>query len=87
MKLPDPIQKNPFQYLFLAVVFALFAVSFFVFAYDPHLQRRLVYAVAAFYFAWSIYHHYKRGDLEVSIVIEYLLFGLFAIVIVSSTFF
>lgn len=87
MKLPDPIQKNPLQYLVLAVIFGFAALSFFIFSYDPRLQRRLVYATAAVYFAWSLYHHYKRGDLDVSIVIEYLLFGLFAIVIISSTFF
>ncbi len=87
MKLPDPIQKNPLQYLVLAAIFILAAVSFILFSYNPYLQRRLVYAVTVAYFAWSLYHHYKRGDLAVSIVIEYLLFGLFAIVIISSTFF
>ena len=87
MKLPDPIQKNPLQYLVLLLIFTLAAFAFYFFSYDPHLQRRLVYAVAVIYFAWSLYHHYQRGDLDVSIVIEYLLFGLFAIVIVSSTFF
>lgn len=87
MLLPPQVKQHPFEYLAL---FILLIVSAFVFllAYpDSHLQRRVVYFASAAYFGWSLYHHHHRGDLQVSIIIEYLLFALLAILLLSSTLF
>ena len=87
MKIPIPsqVKKNPWQYLALVLILITGAVSFLFFAHNPSLQRRMVYTTAAAYFAWSLYHHHRRGDLSLSIIIEYLLFALFAIILISST--
>lgn len=79
------IRQKPFEYLFLALILISSLVAFFIFSYNPHHQRRVIYVTTAAYLGWSLFHHYRRGDLELSIIIEYLVFALFALVLVSST--
>ena len=79
------IAKKPLEYIALALVLLVGLILFFISAFDPHSQRRVVYATAACYFLWSLYHHYKRGDLEFFIVVEYLVFALFGIILITST--
>jgi len=85
MSIFKEIEQKPVEYLVLFFVFLGAAVTFFLFRYDHFLQRRVVYAASAAYFLWSLYHHYHRGDLHLSIVIEYLIFILLVIVITAST--
>lgn len=87
MSLFKEIEQKPVEYLFLFFVFLAAAISLFTFRYDHFIQRRVVYATCAVYFLWSLYHHYRRGDLHLSIIIEYLVFILLAIVITASTLF
>ena len=79
------ISQKPLEYLALLATLLIGLVCYFIYAYDPHSQRRVVYVTAAAYFLWSLYHHYKRGDLEFSIIIEYLVFILFGLILLSST--
>jgi hypothetical protein len=81
------IHKKPLEYILLLSIFIVAAILFFIFSFDPHAQRRIIYGLAAAYFAWSMYHHYKRGDLQTSIILEYLLFALFAVILISTTIF
>ena len=81
------IKKNPIDYIILAIIFII-ATAFFVFFsqnFDPHNQRRVVYVTAALYLLWSLFHHYHRGDLQASIIIEYLLLAIFAVIISLTT--
>ena len=82
---PAQVKKHPLEYLTLTLILIAGAASFLFFAYNPALQRRLVYATSAAYFAWSLFHHHRRGDLTLSIIVEYLIFALFAIILLSST--
>lgn len=81
------IKKHPLNYLILGVVFIVTAIIFFFFRqhFDSHDQRRLVYVVASLYLIWSLIHHYRRGDLQLSIIIEYFLLALFAVIIAVTT--
>jgi hypothetical protein len=79
------ISQKPGEYILLFLIFLVAAIAFYFFSFDPHSQRRVIYAAAGTYFLWSLYHHYKRGDLHVSIVIEYLIIALFGIILISST--
>ncbi len=79
------IEQKPLEYLTLLIILILGLALFFVFSFDKHMQRRVIYATTALYFSWSIYHHYKRGDLEASIVIEYILIGIFALLLSTGT--
>lgn len=81
------IQKTPHEYLFLGLVFILAAVLFLVFRFQPLYELIVVIAVSSIYFCWSLYHHARRGDLQFSIVVEYLLLILLAIVISIGTLF
>jgi hypothetical protein len=79
------ISKHPLNYLILAIIFSISLILFFVFCFDHHNQRRVVYATSALYLGWSLFHHYRRGDLSLSIFIEYLLLALFALIVVAAT--
>jgi len=83
--LTKQIKQNPVEYLALLLILIAGVIAFIVFNYHPYQQRRVIYFTSSAYFAWSLYHHHRRGDLDVSIIIEYLLFALFAIILVSST--
>ena len=85
MSIFKEIEQKPLEYLVLFFIFFTAAVIFLLFGFDHSLQRRVVYATSTAYFLWSLYHHYRRGDLHLSIVIEYLVFILLAIVITAST--
>ncbi len=81
------IKQKPFEYLILLFLLTISAFAFIYFSYDSFIQRRVIYFSAGTYFLWSLYHHYRRGDLQPSIVIEYLLIGILGIVLLSSTLF
>jgi len=85
MLIPPEVKQKPFEYLALLILLVLAAVLYIVFAFDPHMQRRIIYGAVAAYLGWSVYHHYRRGDLEISIVIEYILISLLALALISST--
>ncbi len=83
----NEIKKNPINYLILGLIFIIALVLFFYFRqnFDTHDQRRLVYLTAALYLFWSLYHHYRRGDLQFSIILEYLLLAFFAVIVALTT--
>ena len=81
----NQLREKPVEFLSLFLILLLTAILFYVYSFDPHLQRRIIYIAAAAYFLWSLFHHYRRGDLHVSIIIEYLLFSLLAVLLISST--
>lgn len=80
------IKQKPLEYIFL--LFSLIAgFLIYILIGDNQARRWVIYAVGTIYFCWSLYHHYKRGDLHLSIVIEYLLIILLGIVFISGTLF
>ena len=86
MIIPKEIKQKPIEYLILLT--GLIVGSFLYFFIDNSQARRwIIYGVGVVYFCWSLYHHYKRGDLQLSIVIEYLLIILIGIVFISGTLF
>ncbi|RLC35000.1 hypothetical protein DRH14_01795 [Candidatus Shapirobacteria bacterium] len=79
------LKQKPSEFIFLVIMLLLASVLFFYFNYNPHFQRRVIYFTSGAYLFWSLFHHYKRGDLELSIVIEYLLIAIFAVVLMTTT--
>ncbi|MDD4784918.1 MAG: hypothetical protein PHH12_00460 [Candidatus Shapirobacteria bacterium] len=86
MIIPKEVRKKPVEYLSLFVIFLVFFFLYF-FIDDNQFKRWIIYSAGIVYFCWSLYHHYKRGDLQLSIVIEYLLIILIGIVFISGTLF
>ena len=79
------IRKHPLNYLILFLLFLFIGILLFTFRFDSHNQRRIIYLAAALYLGLSLYHHYRRGYLSLSIFIEYLLLALFALIVVAAT--
>lgn len=79
------IRQHPLSFFVLFLIAVSGGVAFFFFSYDSHWQRRIVYATSGLYFLWSLYHHHQKGDLELSIIFEYLVFILLALVVISTT--
>mgnify|MGYP006989308289 CR=1 FL=1 len=79
------IKKYPTSYIILATGVVITIILFYVFKANYTLlhQRILLYIFAAFYFVWSLYHHSHRGELQLSIIAEYFLIALLAIVIIN----
>lgn len=87
MIISPEIKKKPFEYIFLALFFII-GIYFYIFSGASQSGRRFIVAILGIgYFFWSLYHHYKRGDLNLSIIMEYLVIILFGIVLFAGTFF
>jgi hypothetical protein len=82
MSLFKEIEQKPLEYIALAVAMSIGVVIYF-FTQSQHFA---IFFIAGAYFLWSLYHHYRRGDLHLSIVIEYLVLILFALVVLMSNF-
>lgn len=85
MSLFKEIEQKPLEYLILLFIFIGAVIAYLTFGFDRQEQRWVIYATCGAYFLWMLYHHYRRGDLHLSIIIEYLAFILLAIVITAST--
>ena len=83
--IPKEIKQKPFEYILLALILIASAIGFFLLSYSPQAQRRLIYLMAGAYLFWSLLHHYRRGDLTLPIVLEYLIVALFASILISTT--
>lgn len=83
--IPAEIKQKPFEYVFLCLILLVSAFGFILLTYSPQAQRRLIYLMAAAYMFWSLLHHYRRGDLTLPIVLEYLIVALFASILISTT--
>lgn len=62
---------------YLSLVAILF-FGFFLFlqsSYDKNLQILIMYLTGVFYAGWGIIHHLVHHDLNLKIVIEYVLIG------------
>lgn len=81
------IKKKPLQFICLSLILFAGGIGFILFNYNPTMQRNIIYATGMGYFLWSIYHHYKRGDLHISIVIEYLVIILLALILITDVLF
>jgi hypothetical protein len=86
MIIPKEVRQKPAEYLTLGIVFLLALILYFLL---PQAQSRriIVYCLAGSYFLWSLIHHYFRGDLTLSIVVEYLVMALFGVALLTLSFF
>ena len=82
MSIFKEIEQKPIEYISLAISL-LIGGSIYIFTSHHDFA---IFLIGGSYFLWSLYHHYRRGDLQLSIVIEYLVFILFAIIILMYHF-
>ena len=79
------IKKQPFDYILLLVVSLVTIISFLLFGNHghSHFQRQVLYAFVVLFYL-SLVHHSRRRDLQLSIIVEYFLFALLALIIISG---
>ena len=87
MIIPKEIRQKPFEYLVLVGIFLIGLIFYFFVPLVPHNRRLVVYCLAGSYFLWSLVHHHRRGDLNLSIILEYLVMSLFGIALLTLSFF
>jgi len=80
------IEKKPTEYIVLLAMLTTGFLSYFLID-NSQARRWIIYGIGILYFCWSLYHHYKRGDLQISIIVEYLLIILIGIFFISGTLF
>lgn len=83
MIIPQEIKQKPLEYIILGVIFLIGILLYFFAGFSSHGQRVVVYCLAANYLFWSLVHHYRRGDLSFSIIVEYLVMALFGIALLT----
>lgn len=86
MIIPKEVRQKPAEYIILGIIFLCALILYFVLP-EAHSRRIVVYGLAGNYFLWSMIHHYLRGDLSLSIVVEYLVMALFGIALLTLSFF
>ncbi len=82
MSIFKEIEQKPIEYISLAI---FLLIGGLIYIFTPNHDFAL-FIIGGSYFIWSLYHHYHRGDLQLSIVIEYLLFILLALIILMYHF-
>lgn len=87
MIIPKEVRQKPIEYIILGIIFLLGLVLYFFAPLDDHGRRIIIYLLAGNYFLWSLIHHYLRGDLSLSIIVEYLVMALFGIALLTLSFF
>ncbi len=84
MIIPTEVKQKPFEYITLALTFLL-GIFFYIIFNDPQARKWIICTVGVTYFCWSLHHHQRRGDLQLSIIVEYLLIILIGIILLFNT--
>jgi len=81
----DREKKNAiFDYLILGVVLAA-GVALFLFLPPISYKKEVaVLAMVAFYIFWSIWFHGKKGDLDIKLVLEYIVVAVLGAILLLS---
>ncbi len=72
------------HYIVLVLILMGGVISFFMVKENPFLQLMIGIVTSVSYVLWGIIHHYMDHSLHKKIVIEYLLIGAIAIVLLST---
>jgi len=72
------------DYLILGIVLAIGVMLFLFLPPIKYKKEVAVLVMAAFYVFWSIWFHSKRGDLEIKIVLEYIVIAALGVVLLLS---
>jgi hypothetical protein len=73
-----------FHYFVLLVIFTLGLGAFYYVSPDTSLQFIIGIVMAISYVAWGLIHHTLQKDLHQKIVVEYILIGLIAVILLAT---
>jgi len=79
------MKKNSIiNYIVLVLILTGGVVSFYTVRSNPTLQLLIGVVTSVSYVLWGIIHHYMDRSLHKKIVVEYLLIGAIAIVLLAT---
>ncbi len=87
MIIPKEIKQKPIEYIILGIIFLIGLLLYLFGPFTAHGRRVVVYCLVANYLFWSLIHHYRRGDLSFSIIVEYLVIALFGVILLGLSLF
>ena len=79
--------KHLQHYLPLVSVLVAGVIGFVLFSYDKSFQAMVLVATALSYVVWGVVHHYIHDDLDLMVVVEYVVLATLGLVIVFSLLF
>lgn len=80
-------KKHIAHYFSLVGILAATVVGFLMFSYDKDFQFAITTACCTGYFSWGLVHHLIHKDLNMQIIIEYLMISVVGFVIATSVIF
>ncbi|KKQ38042.1 MAG: hypothetical protein US53_C0003G0009 [Candidatus Woesebacteria bacterium GW2011_GWA1_37_7] len=81
------ISRHLQHYLPLVGILLSGILGFYIFSYDRAFQSVLVVALGTAYVTWGLVHHYIHGDLNMSVLLEYLAIAILGCVMIFSVLF
>lgn len=81
------ISKHLSHYIPLFGVLAFGFIGFLLFSYDRVFQIATAISTALAYVLWGVVHHYIHRDLNVSVIVEYLVIASLGLVVIFSLIF
>ncbi len=68
--------SHVYDYILLCSVLVI--LIFFLIFYNgsPDIQKIIVILATAWYVGWGYFHHSKDGSHDLSVIVEYLLYGI-----------
>ncbi len=68
--------RHVLQYIALCIVLSLVLAFLVFFNGNPVVQKSLVIFAGGWYVVWGYIHHYKEKTLDLSVILEYALYGI-----------
>ena len=76
--------RHVLHYIALCIVLSLILALLVYFNGNPVIQKILVVIAGGWYVIWGYIHHYKEKTLDLSIVIEYTLYGVLGSLLITG---
>lgn len=77
-------RNSMFHYLLLTTLAIFFLTLLNVFKGNKHSEFIIFSIFTIIYVSWGVFHHSLEKTLSLKIVVEYILFGAFALLLVGS---
>jgi hypothetical protein len=76
--------RHPLHYFTLLCVEMVGLWGIFWFSYRPLTQLGIIIFMSTAYVLWGLVHHYQHRDLRLTIIFEYILMAILAVLIFGS---
>lgn len=76
--------RHPIHYFTLLCIMLVGLWGLFWFSYKPAMQFSIVISISVSFIVWGIIHHYEHHNLNLKILVEYVLWAAFAVMLFGS---